>query len=227
MWSPQSFGMDPVGPRLYAEPAMTPAQRQEVQRQVDMGRAQVERFYGNITTTPYFVACISRECDVRFGSYGQRAASYGDMAIRLSATGASAPIIAHEWSHAELYHRAGGWWYARRIPRWFDEGVAVVVADEARHSDENWREIERRGLPVPTLDELISFGDWGVAVNKYGETAGDIPGNLHVVYTTVGREMRGFLSCTGTAGIASVLAAVRAGATFDVAYASARRECTR
>ena len=32
-----------------------------------IGRAQVERFYGSITTTPYFVACVTSECDVRFG----------------------------------------------------------------------------------------------------------------------------------------------------------------
>ena len=83
MWFPKSFGMDEVNQRLYVEPTMTPEQRREVQHQIDIGRAQVERFYGRITTTPYFVACITRECDVRFGSYGQPVASYGDMAVRL------------------------------------------------------------------------------------------------------------------------------------------------
>ena len=227
MWFPKSFGMDEVNPRLYVEPTMTAEQRQEVQRQIDIGRAQVERFYGSITTTPYFVACISRECDVHFGSYGQPAASYGDMAIRLWAKGLSARVVAHEWSHAEFYRRAGGWWYARKIPRWFDEGVAVVVANEARHSDENWQEIQRQGLPTPKFDELISFSDWGAAVNKYGETAGDVPSNLHVVYTTAGHEVRGFLSCAGPTGIASVLGAVNAGSAFDEAYARVRGECAR
>lgn len=227
MWFPKSFGMAEANPRLYVEPTMTAEQRQEVQRQIDIGRAQVERFYGSLTTTPYFVACISRECDLRFGSYGQPAAAYGDMAIRLWTQRLSAPIVAHEWSHAEFYHLAGGWWYARRIPRWFDEGVAVVLANEARHSEENWQEIQRRGLPMPKFDELISFNDWGVAVNKYGETAGDVPSNLHVVYTTAGHEVRGFLSCTGPAGIVRLLGAVRSGASFDEAYAEAHAKCVR
>ena len=227
MWFPKSFGMDEVNPRLYVEPTMTAAQRQEVQRQIDIGRAQVERFYGGITTTPYFVACISRECDVRFGSYGQPAAAYGDMAIRLWAPGLSAPVVAHEWSHAEFYRRAGGWWYARKIPRWFDEGVAVVVANEARHSDDNWQEIQRQGLPTPKFDELISFSDWGAAVNKYGETAGEVPSNLHVVYTTAGHEVRRLVSCAGPTGIASVLGAVNAGSAFDEAYAVVRGKCAR
>ena len=47
-------------------------------------------------------------------------------------------------------------------------------------SDENWQEIQRQGLPTPKFDELIFFSDWGAAVNKYGETAGDVPSNLHV-----------------------------------------------
>lgn len=227
MWFPKTFGMDEVNPRLFVEPTMTAEQREELQLQIAIGRAQVERFYGSITTTPYVVACVSRECDVRFGSYGQPAASYGDIAIRLRAVARSAPLVAHEWSHAELYRRAGGWWHAREIPRWFDEGVAVMVANEPRHSEENWREIQRRGLPMPTFDELISFNDWGAAVNKYGETAGDVPGNLHVVYTTAGHEVRRFLSCAGPTGIAAVLDAVNAGSAFDEAYAGVRGKCAR
>ena len=204
---------------------MSAEQRQEVQRQIDIGRAAVERFYGDITTTPYFVACLTTSCDDHFGSYGQRAAAYGDLAIRLSAQGLTAPLVAHEWSHAELYRRTGGWWYARKIPRWFDEGVAVVVADEPRHSEDNWREIQRRGLPIPQLGTLISFSDWGDAVNQYGETAGDVPGNLHVVYTVAGHEVRMFLSCSGPTGVAAVLDAVRSGSSFDDAYAIVSAKC--
>ena len=232
MWFPKTFGLDEVNSRLYVEPAMTAEQRQEVQRRIDLSRIQVERFYGSITTTPYFVACITKECDARFGSYGQPAAAYGELAIRLWAKDFSAPavaVVAHELSHAELYHRVGGWWYARKIPRWFDEGVAVLVGDESRHSEENWREIQRQGLPAPKLDELMSFSDWGVAVNKYGETAGDVPSNLHVVYTTAGHTVREFLLCAGPTGIAAVLDAVHAGDSFSEAYARAEgaEKCTR
>ena len=161
MWFPKFTGMDEVNPQLYVEPAMSTEQRQDVQQQIVLGRAQAERFYGSITTTPYFVACMTDECDKRFGSYGTRAAAFGDVAIRLSANGLSAPLVALEWSLVVLFHRVGGWWNARKIPRWFDEGVAVVVADEPRHSEENWHEIQHKGLPVPQLSELVSFRHWG------------------------------------------------------------------
>jgi hypothetical protein len=225
MWFPKASGLDAVDARLYVEPVMSVEQRQEVQRQINIGRATVERFYGNITTTPYFIACRTTGCDDRFGSYGQRAAAYGDLAIRLSAKGWLAPLVAHEWSHAELYRRTGGWWYARKIPRWFDEGVAVVVADEPRHSEDNWREIQRRGLSIPQIGALISFSDWGDALKKYGETAGDVPSNLHVVYTVAGHEVRRFLSCSGPTGVVAVLDAVRSGSTFDDAYAMVSAKC--
>ena len=227
MWFPKSFGLEEVNPRLYVEPTMTAEQREAVQRQISMGRAQVERFYGSITTTHYFVVCSSRECDARFGSYGQPAASYGDMAIRLGPKGGSAPLVAHEWSHAEFYRRAGGWWLARKVPRWFDKGLAVVVANEPRHSEENWQEISRRRLPVPPLGALTPFGDWGEAVRKYGETAGDVPGNLHVVYTAAAHQVRAFLSCAGAAGVATLLRAMRSGSSFDDAYAAVSVKCAQ
>jgi len=48
MWFPKSAGMDEVSPQLYVEPAMTTEQRQDVQRQIVLGRTQVERFYGSL-----------------------------------------------------------------------------------------------------------------------------------------------------------------------------------
>ena len=225
MWFPTSFGLEQVNPYLFVEPALSAEQRAALQRQISTGRAQLESFYGSLSATPYFVVCSSRACDLRFGSYGQRAAAYGDLAIRLGPTGWSAPIVAHEWSHAELYQRAGGWWYARKIPRWFDEGLAVVVANEARHSDANWQEIQGQGLAVPGLDELRSFSDWGQALARYGETAGDVPSNLHVVYTTAGQHMRAFIACAGAAGVAGLLAALRTGSSFDDAYAAVSANC--
>lgn len=225
MWFPKASGMDEVSPLLYVEPVMTAEQRQELQRQIELGRDLVARFHGDVRTRPVIVACLTRTCDERFGSYGGRAAAYGDIAIRLSAEGQSAPLIAHEWSHAEVYRRAGGWWKSRQMPRWFDEGIAVVVADEPRHSERNWQDIRHRGLPTPSLGELVSFSDWGAALRRYGETAGDVPDNLRVVYTTAGHEVRTFLACAGPTGIETVLEALRAGVAFNDAYATAQSAC--
>ena len=227
MVSPGSFGMDAVGPKLYVEPAMSADKRQALAQQIEIGRAQVERFYGDITTTPYFVACVTKQCATRFGSYGERATALGDRAIRLSPNGLAAPLVAHEWSHAELYRRVGGWRHVHYIPRWFDEGVAVVVADEPRHSEENWREIQRRGVSAPALTELISRRDWTAALGKYGETKVDDPDNLRAVYSAAGHELRRWFACAGPSGSVALLTAVREGESFDAAYERTGRACVQ
>ena len=225
MWFPSASGMDEIDPALYVEPAMSAQQRGALQRQIELGRAQVEAFYGSITTAPYFVACVQAQCAARFGSYGEPATAFGDVAIRLSLNDRLTQLVAHEWSHAELYRRVGGWRHIGKIPRWFDEGVAVVVADEALHAPANWDEIARRGLPTPPLTELVSRRDWAAAVQNYGETRGDDPSNLRVVYSTAGHEVRAFLACAGRAGVAAVLDAVQADEPFDAAYARVGRKC--
>ncbi len=227
MLSPAGFGMEAVNPALFVEPAMRAEQRQTLQRQIELGRAQAERFYGGITTAPYVVACVTAECDARFGGFGERATAFGDTAIRLSPNGLAAALVAHEWSHAELYRRVGGAWRVNRIPRWFDEGVAVVVADEPRHSPANWQEIERRGMATPALTELVSRSDWTAAVQRYGETRVDDPDNLRLVYSTAGHALRQWLVCAGPAGVLKVLAAVRAGEDFEPAYARVGKTCMR
>ena len=225
MGFPSASGMDEIHAALYVEPVMTAQQRQALQQQIELGRAQVEAFYGSITTAPYFVACVTAQCDVRFGSYGEPATAFGDVAIRLSLNRRLPRLVAHEWSHAELYRRVGGWRHIGKIPRWFDEGVAVVVADEALHAPANWQEITRRGLPTPPLTALVSRRDWAAAVKKYGETRGDDPNNLRVVYSAAGHEVRAFLACAGRAGVAAVLDAVQADEPFGAAYARVGRRC--
>jgi hypothetical protein len=220
--APGQFGLEAVstsdGLRLYVEPAMTPAQRAALQQQIALGREQVQRFWGPLQTTPAIVACSSADCAARFDVVGPRAAAFADQAIRLSPRGLSAPLVAHEWSHAELYRRAGGWWQARGIPRWFDEGLAVVVADEPVHSEANWQRIRDEGLATPRLAELLSFADWGRAMGVYGETAGDVPENRRRVYTTAGHELRRWLACAGPGAAPALLTAVRDGEAFGSAY---------
>lgn len=220
--SPGQSGLEAVatddGLRLYVEPAMTPDQRAALQQQIALGREQVQRFWGPLQTAPVFVACISADCAARFDVVGPRAAAFADQAIRLSPRGLAAPLVAHEWSHAELYRRAGGWWPARGIPRWFDEGLAVVVAGEPVHSEANWQRIRDEGLATPHLAELVSFADWGRAMGVYGETAGDVPENRRRVYTTAGHELRRWLACAGPDAVPALLTAVRDGEAFATAY---------
>ena len=223
--APADHGMEVIRPGLYVEPAMSAAERNDLMGQINHGHRLVTAFFGTIESSPAIVACVSTECAVRFGSGGGRAAAFGDSAIRLAPNGLTAAMVAHEWGHAELYRRVGGVWAIHRIPRWFDEGIAVVIADEARHSAENWAEIQRRGYPTPALSELVSYRDWIKALQHYGEMRGDHPENLRVIYSTAGNELRRWLACAGKAGLIELLTAIRNGEEFASAYAGLERRC--
>jgi hypothetical protein len=219
MFAPSWCGMDRVSATLFVERSMSAEARGELRHHIDLGRETVARFYGNLTADPYFVACATMACAERFGSNGEPAAALGDIAIRLAPNGETSALIAHEMSHAELYHRVGGWSHIRTIPRWFDEGIAVVVANEPKHSDEVWQEIRRRNLATPLIPDLVSRNQWRVAIQKFGETSyGDPPENWRLVYNTAAHEVRTFIAVAGTTGIQELLTRVHNGETFDSAY---------
>lgn len=54
-----------------------------------------------------------------------------DRAVMLSPRGIDVAIAAHEMSHVELHERLGR--APEQVPRWFDEGFAVLVADDRRY----------------------------------------------------------------------------------------------
>lgn len=225
IWAPQASGMEKDGANLYVEPFLSPDQRNTLRHEIELGRSQVAQFFGDVKTDPYFVACASASCAAQFGSYGERAAAFGDTAIRLSPNGWTAALVAHEWIHIEVYHRVGGFWRIDGIPRWFDEGVAVVVAGEPRHSEQNWQEIQRLGLKKPPLSALTTRADWVSALRQYGETQVDDPDNLRLVYSTAGHALRTWMRCAGSNGVPSLLKAVRAGEEFEAVFTRLGHDC--
>ena len=225
MFAPGWCGMERVSPTLFVERSMSPEARADLQHRIDLGRETVARFYGRLTTDPYFVACATMTCAERFGSYGEPAAALGDIAIRLAPNGETSALIAHELSHAELYRRVGGWRHIRMIPRWFDEGIAVVVANEPKHSDEVWQEIRRGNLTTPAIPDLVSRDQWRGAIQQFGETRyGDPPENWRLVYNTAAHEVRSLIAVTGTTGIQELLTRVNNGEKFDTAYQHVLRD---
>ena len=113
----------------------------------------------------------------------------------------------------------------RRVPSWFDEGLAVVASEEPTHSEQQWQTIVARGVPHPTLPELMTGDQWIDAVRKYGGE-GD-PKNpatgLFVVYSTAGHEVRRWFGNAGQIGLSDLIAAVEDRRDFQSAYEAAER----
>jgi hypothetical protein len=123
---PQCYGLTEIADGLYAERG---ADRQRLVSLAADANKRVAAFYGGRVTSPRLLACETRDCYDRIGGGGERGLAVLNRAVLLSPRGLDPVIAAHEMSHVELHARAG----AHRVPQWFDEGLAVVVADDPRY----------------------------------------------------------------------------------------------
>ena len=226
-WAPGWFGMERAGDRLWVEHACPESTRTELRRDRALARVSVERWFGPPRSDPDVIACSSRAVASAFGLGGRAGAHSAPwQRIVLGPHLLNAAVMAHEWSHAELAARLGARIPTRagHVPRWLDEGLACVVGDEPRFSEDQWAKIERSGRPVPSLRELWTFRQIEAAEAAYGDTSRDRARNLHVVYTTSAHEVRRWLGIVGTGGVRRLVKALDDGESFTAAYARIERE---
>ncbi len=187
---------------------------------VAAARSKVLDHFGEINSSPDIFACSSNACYQRLGGTTSRAKAFGGSKILLSPRGITAPLIAHEWSHAELYDRLGGYPELKKVPAWFNEGLAVVVSDEPTHSEQVWNDIVKSGIPTPTLAELTTQKNWPAVVKIYSADTNVNPEALKVVYATAGHEVRGWLSKAKSDGLIRLITLLKQDVPFEKAYQS-------
>ncbi|MFI5836603.1 hypothetical protein ACIA5A_23280 [Micromonospora sp. NPDC051300] len=128
---PRCYGLVPVQGRLHAEPGLSDADRQRLVEVYREANRQVDEFYQGRRSDPTVLACLTTDCYQRIGGGGERGAAIRTWALMLSPRGISTTIAAHELSHVEFRTRLGS--RHAEVPQWFDEGLAVLVADDRRY----------------------------------------------------------------------------------------------
>nr|BFE84501.1 hypothetical protein GCM10020093_071020 [Planobispora longispora] len=126
---PGCHGLEEVAPGLYTEPDLPPDRRRRAIEIVEAAGRRVHDFYGGRESAPRVLVCATDDCYRRIGGGGERGIAILNRAVMLSPRGANEVIAAHELSHVELDSRIG----PGRVPRWFDEGLAVVVSGDPRY----------------------------------------------------------------------------------------------
>jgi len=217
LWAPEWFDMEPIASRVFVDKEMPPAQRKRALELVAESEQRLVRYYGNVASTPKLFFCSTETCFRSFGGSTNRAKTFGDYGSLFSPRGLSVPILSHERSHSELYSRTGGFLTMRRVPSWFDEGLAVAVSEEPTHAESVCEEARKDGVPLPSLAELDSKSQWLEAVRKYRNPELN-PKNLAIVYATAGCEVRSWLRRVGGPGFRSFIEQMRSGTEFSVAY---------
>jgi hypothetical protein len=136
--------------------------------------------------------------------------------IALSPKALTKELISHELSHSELYNRVGGFFNWRKIPSWFDEGIAVLVGHDFRHDERAWQKIESENIPYPSIDELISTYQWVTAVHKYQKNLNK--DDIVVVYSFAGHKVGQWYKKVGEKGLNELILKIKEGEKFENVY---------
>lgn len=227
LYMPETFGLFPITPNIYVESGTDEPTQARLREAMEKAESAIRSTYGDVKAHPVVHACHTEKCLESFGGKGTFAKVYGNR-ILLSPRGLSWHFIAHEWSHAEMWARLTlpAW---KRLPQWFDDGVAVVISEAPEHSEQHWQFLVASNIARPTPEELHTLkllDQWLNAVRRYsdnknaerrarGET------EIHAVYAAAGHDLRPWLAAAGTPGLLAFIDKLNDGESFESAYQTA------
>src|SRR5664279_616875 len=113
---------------IYFNPVTSQHKIDTLQSLIQQASLRVAAFWGQKTGNPKFIYCDKEQDFKTYGSsYSVPALTHLKLGsyIVISREGVDLDIIAHEISHAEFYERIGFYKWSFKIPRWFDEGLAM------------------------------------------------------------------------------------------------------
>lgn len=155
-----------IAPNVFADKAMPIIQQRQFLQTLQTARERIHHFFGKMESNPTVYACVTASCEGIFGGVKAKAKAYGASKILLSAAGLDNMTITHELAHIELHQRIGSRQAWHKIPMWFDEGLAVLISDDARYHDMHWQKMTNNGRNVVALDDLVTDRQWRQAVQQ-------------------------------------------------------------
>ena len=124
---------------------------------VTQATLRVAGFWGQKIIPPKFIYC-DKQTDFKKYSIAPTApaVTYCKMGsyIVLSSEGLDQDIIAHEMSHAALFQQIGFFNRLRKIPAWFDEGLAMQNDYRDYYSEDTFRVRSNNFTNVPGIKNL-------------------------------------------------------------------------
>lgn len=115
---------------VYVDPTLSDVELQRVLPGLQMARDRITALYGAPIAKPVTIVAASAEEATKFGVTdvpGTAFVSLTGTHVVLNMERFSLDVTAHELMHAELADRLGYWVRTRKLPTWFDEGVALQV----------------------------------------------------------------------------------------------------
>src|SRR5450631_1911657 len=154
LFAPTYFGFTKINDDVYADNEMPEVLRQVFLETLGLSKNRVSTFFGELEGVPKVFACSTETCFKSCGGTTEKGKAYGSSLLLLSPRGLNVVIASHELTHIELHKRVGTLRSWRSIPSWFDEGLAVLISEDTRYSEEKWLQATGNGSKAPNLEEI-------------------------------------------------------------------------
>jgi hypothetical protein len=118
-------------------------------------------------------------------------------------------VLAHELTHAELYERLSGKAF-RRVPTWFNEGIALQNDYREQYGPEAWAEQTDNGK------NIVAHEDMDTAAEFYSGTKED----RRFRYLNAKHDVTEWLEKHGLQGFMALIDRLNGGEAFSAAYDS-------
>lgn len=203
---PACFGFSRVAVGVYLQSSMNPEARAHAQAVLSESEKTIRDFYGDQEAHPRILVCADDACFHRLGGDpGSGTGSLGGFALMV-APGAVNPVALTEaFSHVELRARVGFWKMEMgAIPEWFENGVAVVAANDPLYIKP--RTYQSRCVVGSFPDMPATPSEW----NEELEQEGDVLYAQSACKTVMWMQNQG-----GPHAVTTLLAQVSQGLTFD------------
>lgn len=190
--------------------------KDEIIHLIDESKSRVADFYGSLTCPDHTVIII---CDDEkllaklggdhdthhFSTLFPIKRSY----VSVSTEYLTVDVLAHELSHAELYEQLSGKAF-RRVPTWFNEGIALQNDYREQYGPEAWAEQTDNGKNIVAHEDMDTAGEF------YSGTKED----RRFRYLNAKHDVAEWLEKYGLQGFMDLIDRLNGGENFSAAYGS-------
>ena len=192
-----SKGMTCIGPNIYVDPEMPATQRKQFLQTVKQSKVEIKQFFGGMKSTPKIYACSTKKCFKKFGGVPAIAKTINDDTVLLSSKGLNKTTLTHELAHAEFHKRLGSPHLWKKVPMWFDEGLAVLACKDPKYAKQ---------VPMMSLNKISSHDQWLQASR-----------NRKPVYNIARQAIEAWYKGVGTKGLLDMIERMKKGEDLSFA----------
>lgn len=188
--------------------------QQELLEMIEQAKDRVKAFFGELhfPDETIFIICDDEKMTRKLGEDHGTVIFYFPCEtynICISDKYLELDILAHEITHAELRTRLSSE-AQKRIPTWFDEGIALQNDYRERYSEAQWVEQTNNGENAVALEDMDTPSEF------YAVGAED----RRFRYLNAKHELDVWMTSHGQQGLLELLEKLNDGADFNTAYGS-------